>query len=108
MDRPYSTYGRHLCRTTEPTRQLWHPEVGRRAYSVSPEGSKQTWPAVPPGMSFPAIGVLDRAEFRQGIELLNDDHTPILFVLQALQDHGGLSHGDASIAWPFVIIEAEC
>lgn len=53
---------------------------------------------VPPGQSFPAVGVMRLSEFRYGVEILNDSQTPMTFVLQVLQEYAGLSQGDAAVA----------
>ncbi len=55
-------------------------------------------PTVPPGLSFPAVGLLTSSEFRYGVEILNDSQTPMSFVVQALEEHAGLSRSVASVA----------
>lgn len=55
-------------------------------------------PLAIPDSPFPAIGVSDLSEFRHGLELQNDEQTPIEFVVQELRTHAGLSAGDAAVA----------
>jgi ATP-dependent Clp protease adapter protein ClpS len=55
-------------------------------------------PTAPPGLSFLSVGLPASSEFRYGVEILNDDQTPMFFALQALEEHAGLSRSDASVA----------
>lgn len=53
---------------------------------------------VPPGQSFPVVGLLKASEFRYGVEIVDDSQTPMSFVLQSLQEDAGLTHGEAAVA----------
>jgi ATP-dependent Clp protease adapter protein ClpS len=55
-------------------------------------------PFVPPGMGYPVVGLLDTSEFNHAIELLNDDITPMQFVVSILKQHAKLSESDALVA----------
>lgn len=55
-------------------------------------------PFVPPGMDYPIVGLLDIGEFNYAVELLNDDITPMQFVVTVLQGNAGLSESDALAA----------
>lgn len=60
---------------------------------------RQTAPCViPPGCVFPALGGLSEEAFAQGVEILDDDQTPLLFVQQVLQAELGLTPDDAALA----------
>jgi len=50
------------------------------------------------GLSFPVLFLPEPHLFQHGIELVNDDKTPMLFVVKALHEHAGVSEGDASVA----------
>lgn len=54
--------------------------------------------SVPQGFQFYCMPAPDRRPFEHGVEVLNDDVTPILFVTNVLHEEAGLSHGDASVA----------
>ena len=55
-------------------------------------------PFIPPGMDYPVVGLLDASEFNHVIELLNDDSTPMQFVVSTLKEYAGLSESDALVA----------
>lgn len=55
-------------------------------------------PTVPDGLTYPATGGPDGAPFKHGIQITNDDQTPVLFVVEVLQKYAGQSHGDATTA----------
>ena len=55
-------------------------------------------PFVPPGMNYLIVGLFDASEFNHAIELLNDDSTPMPFVVSTLNEHAGLSESDALVA----------
>ncbi len=55
-------------------------------------------PAIPEGFQFHCLPRADGGPFEHGVEFLNDNTTPMPFVLRVLQDEAGLSHQDASIA----------
>ncbi|WP_374328331.1 ATP-dependent Clp protease adaptor ClpS [Azonexus sp.] len=60
---------------------------------------RQTAPCViPPGCAFPALGGVSEEPFAQGVEILDDDQTPLLFVQQVLQAELGLTSGEAAVA----------
>ena len=81
------------CRTTlaatpmNPFRQLraWY------LHKVRPE-------FIPEGMTFPCYPTPTGGNFVHGIELLNDEATPVLFVIQALHAKAGLTQRDAAVA----------
>lgn len=54
--------------------------------------------SIPEGHHFYCLPRSDGRAFEHGIELLNDDTTPIVFVLRVLEEEARLSHGDASVA----------
>jgi ATP-dependent Clp protease adapter protein ClpS len=51
-----------------------------------------------PGLSYPVIFLPEPQLFQHGIELLNDNQTPMQFVVQTLHEHAGISKGDATMA----------
>lgn len=55
-------------------------------------------PVTIPGLRFPVLFLANPAAFQHGLELQNDERTPIAFVVRALQTHAGLAAGDASVA----------
>jgi ATP-dependent Clp protease adapter protein ClpS len=55
-------------------------------------------PVTIPGLPFPVVFVEDPRSFQHGLELLNNERTPMHFVVQELQNCTGLSAGDASVA----------
>ncbi|MFO1217035.1 MAG: ATP-dependent Clp protease adaptor ClpS [Burkholderiaceae bacterium] len=57
-----------------------------------------TAPAIPSGLQYYSLPSPDGKTFEHGIEVLNDDATPLVFVLRVLQHEVGLSHAQASVA----------
>jgi len=55
-------------------------------------------PDIPEGFQFHCLPRADGGAFENGVELLNDDTTPMPFVLRVLQDEAGLAHEDAAVA----------
>ncbi len=49
------------------------------------------------GLSFPVLFLPEPEMFENGIEFVNDDNTPMLFVVKVLKEHTGISEGDASV-----------
>jgi len=68
-------------------------------------GRLRTWyklnsaaPILLDGLKYYCLPRADGRPFEHGIELLNDNTTPILFVQQVLQSEAQLSHREASVA----------
>jgi ATP-dependent Clp protease adapter protein ClpS len=55
-------------------------------------------PSIPDGFAFPCLPTADGRAFEHGIELRNDEVTPMAFVLSLLQEEVGLAHREAAVA----------
>lgn len=55
-------------------------------------------PTLLEGSQYYCLPRADGRPFEHGIQLVNDNATPILFVLEVLQAQAGLSHREASVA----------
>lgn len=55
-------------------------------------------PFIPPGLRFHCLPLPQGRPFEHGVELLNDDKTPVLVVSRVLREELRLSPGDAAIA----------
>lgn len=75
---------------THPSNMFERLRTWYKRYSVAP--------FVPAGMRFYCLPPLDGGAFEHGVELLNDDATPMPFVVRVLQEEAKLSHQDASVA----------
>lgn len=55
-------------------------------------------PSIPEGFAFPCLPTADGRAFEHGVELRNDEVTPMAFVLSVLREEAGLAHREAAIA----------
>lgn len=55
-------------------------------------------PSIPDGFAFPSLPTADGRAFEHGVELRNNEVTPMAFVLNILQEEAGLAHREAAVA----------